>query len=74
MAETNKILGRGPGLSTVPEIPIDSTCVRIGAMRCHSQSLTIKLRHDVPLDEVEDIVSRVDTVDEARSRTPATTA
>ncbi len=59
MAETNKILGRGPGLdATGPEIPIDSICVRVGAMRCHSQSLTIKLTRDLPLDEVEDIVAR----------------
>jgi aspartate-semialdehyde dehydrogenase len=61
MAETNKILGRGPGsghANATPEIPIDSTCVRIGAMRCHSQSLTIKLTKDVPLDEVTDIVAQ----------------
>ncbi len=60
MAETNKILGRGPGFGSDPrhgEIPIDSTCVRIGAMRCHSQSLTIKLKRDVPLGDVEDIVA-----------------
>lgn len=56
MAETNKILGRGPGF-TLPAIPIDSTCVRIGAMRCHSQSLTIKLKRELPLDEIEDIVA-----------------
>lgn len=47
-AETNKILGR----SERP-IPIDGICVRVGAMRCHSQALTIKLKKDVPLDEVE---------------------
>jgi len=47
-AETNKILGR----SERP-IPVDSICVRIGAMRCHSQALTIKLKHDVPLAEIE---------------------
>ncbi|MGI9026348.1 MAG: aspartate-semialdehyde dehydrogenase [Burkholderiaceae bacterium] len=65
MAETNKILGRGPGFAGVATsspatapIPIDSTCVRIGAMRCHSQSLTIKLRRDVPLDELTDIVAQ----------------
>src|SRR4029077_9949372 len=44
-AETNKILGRGNRSA----IPVDSVCVRIGAMRCHSQALTIKLRKDVPL-------------------------
>lgn len=47
--ETNKILG----LQNKP-IPIESTCVRIGAMRCHSQAFTIKLRKDVPLDEIID--------------------
>ena len=52
--ETNKILGRGT--VSAPVIPIDSTCVRIGAMRCHSQSLTIKLRQDVPLDELEAMI------------------
>jgi aspartate-semialdehyde dehydrogenase len=50
-AETNKILGRGPAFG-VPATPIDSLCVRIGAMRCHSQALTIKLKRDVPLDEI----------------------
>src|SRR5690606_11311221 len=53
--ETNKILGRGQGLAK-GEIPIDGLCVRIGAMRCHSQALTIKLRRDVPLDEITDIL------------------
>ena len=54
-AETNKILGRGmEGAS--PIIPIDGLCVRIGAMRCHSQALTIKLKKDVPLDEIEDML------------------
>lgn len=51
-AETNKILGRGEGFGSSP-IPIDGLCVRIGAMRCHSQALTIKLKKDVPLDEIE---------------------
>jgi aspartate-semialdehyde dehydrogenase len=51
-AETNKILGRDEGRS----IPVDSLCVRIGAMRCHSQALTIKLRRNVPLAEVEAIL------------------
>jgi aspartate-semialdehyde dehydrogenase len=54
-AETNKILGRGAGFGLTP-IPIDGLCVRIGAMRCHSQALTIKLTRDVPLDEITDIV------------------
>ena len=57
MAETNKILGRGPGFDEA-SIPIDSTCVRISAMRCHTQSMTIKLKHDVPLDELTDIVAQ----------------
>jgi len=47
-AETNKILGRGGN-----PIPIDGICVRVGAMRCHSQALTVKLTRDVPLDEVQ---------------------
>jgi aspartate-semialdehyde dehydrogenase len=46
-AETNKILG----LDANP-IPVDGLCVRIGAMRCHSQAMTIKLKRDVPLDEI----------------------
>lgn len=55
-AETNKILGRGLGFDQ-PAIPIDGLCVRVGAMRCHSQALTIKLTHDVPLDEIESMIS-----------------
>ena len=54
-AETNKILGRGPGFGT-NATPIDSICVRIGAMRCHSQSLTIKLRRDVALADIEETI------------------
>lgn len=50
-AECNKILGR-PAFRSPGSIPIDGLCVRVGAMRCHSQGLTIKLRRDVPLDEV----------------------
>jgi aspartate-semialdehyde dehydrogenase len=56
-AETNKILGRGDGFDVSP-IHVDGLCVRIGAMRCHSQALTIKLRKDVPLDEVNDIIAK----------------
>ncbi len=52
-AETNKILDR----ETNP-IPIDGLCVRIGAMRCHSQALTIKLTKDVPLDEINDMIAK----------------
>lgn len=54
-AETNKILGRGEAFGTAP-IPIDGLCVRIGAMRSHSQALTIKLKRDVPLDEIHDVL------------------
>ena len=56
-AETNKILGRGEGFGT-KAIPVDGLCVRIGAMRCHSQALTIKLTRDVPLDEISDIIAQ----------------
>lgn len=50
--ETNKILGRSHN-----PIPIDGICVRIGAMRCHSQALTIKLKKDVPLADIEAIIA-----------------
>jgi aspartate-semialdehyde dehydrogenase len=50
-AEANKILGRDED-----PVPIDGICVRVGAMRCHSQALTVKLRRDVPLDEIEQIL------------------
>jgi len=50
--ECNKILGR-----TANQIPIDGLCVRIGAMRCHSQALTIKMTKDVPLDEIHGIIA-----------------
>ena len=49
-AETNKILG------TKEPIPIDGICVRVGAMRCHSQALTIKLKKDLPLDEITRVI------------------
>jgi len=51
-AETNKILGREGN-----PIPIDGLCVRIGAMRCHSQALTIKLNKNVPLDEIHGMLA-----------------
>ncbi|TDR82104.1 aspartate-semialdehyde dehydrogenase [Paludibacterium purpuratum] len=51
-AEANKILGRGDA-----PIVVDGLCVRIGAMRCHSQALTVKLKHDVPLDEIDDMLA-----------------
>ncbi|MCF7985356.1 MAG: aspartate-semialdehyde dehydrogenase [Thiohalocapsa sp.] len=50
--ESNKILGREHD-----PVPIDGICVRIGAMRCHSQGLTIKLRRDVPLDEIAEMIA-----------------
>ncbi|MCO4863436.1 aspartate-semialdehyde dehydrogenase [Cupriavidus sp. WGlv3] len=59
-AETNKILGRGEGFlgaTGATPIAVDGLCVRIGAMRCHSQALTIKLRKDVPLDEIEGMLA-----------------
>jgi aspartate-semialdehyde dehydrogenase len=52
-AETNKILG----LSGEKRIPVDGVCVRVGAMRCHSQALTIKLTKDVPVAEIEGILA-----------------
>ncbi|MGE6790754.1 aspartate semialdehyde dehydrogenase [Pseudomonas guineae] len=52
-AETNKILGRFKN-----PIPVDGLCVRIGAMRCHSQALTIKLNKDVPLSDIEGLISQ----------------
>ncbi|MDO5641226.1 MAG: aspartate-semialdehyde dehydrogenase [Paracoccus sp. (in: a-proteobacteria)] len=60
MAETNKILGLGPdalGGSDAAAIPVDGFCIRIGAMRCHSQALTFKLKRDVPLDEIEAMIA-----------------
>lgn len=55
-AETNKILGRGPAFRT-PATAVESLCVRVGAMRCHSQALTIKLKKEVPLDEISEILA-----------------
>ncbi|WP_029915614.1 aspartate-semialdehyde dehydrogenase [Pelobacter seleniigenes] len=51
IAETNKIL------ATAQQIPIDGICVRVGAMRCHSQALTIKLTKDVPIADIETIIA-----------------
>ena len=51
-AETNKILGQGPSFGT-GITPVDGFCVRIGAMRCHSQALTFKLKKNVPLADIE---------------------
>jgi aspartate-semialdehyde dehydrogenase len=52
-AETNKILGR----NETTAIPVEGICVRIGAMRCHSQAMTIKLKRDLPLVEIERLVA-----------------
>lgn len=54
-AETNRILGRGDGYEKAA-VPVDGLCVRIGAMRSHSQALTIKLRRNIPLDEISEII------------------
>jgi len=66
-AESNKILNSDPA------IPIDGLCVRIGAMRCHSQALTIKLTNDVPISEIEEILRNdnawTDVVENTREAT-----
>lgn len=51
-AETNKLLGRQGN-----PVPVDGVCVRIGAMRCHSQALTIKLKRDIPIADVEALLA-----------------
>ncbi len=56
MAETNKILGQGEGFGSAA-VPVDGFCVRIGAMRCHSQALTFKLKKDVPLADIEAMIA-----------------
>jgi aspartate-semialdehyde dehydrogenase len=56
MAEGNKILGLGPDFGSAM-VPIDSTCIRIGAMRCHSQSLTFKLNKNIPLADIEHLIA-----------------
>lgn len=55
-AETNKILGQGASFGAA-ETPVDGFCVRIGAMRCHSQALTFKLKKDVPLADIEAMIA-----------------
>lgn len=55
-AECNKILGKPP-FRTPGSIPVDGLCVRIGAMRCHSQGFTIKLKKDVPLADIESLIA-----------------
>ena len=55
-AETNKILGQGPGFGSAA-VPVDGYCVRVGAMRCHSQALMFKLKKDVPLADIEALIA-----------------
>ena len=60
-AETNKILSgvsyESDQSSLMPEVPVDGLCVRIGAMRCHSQALTIKLNENLSINEIENLIS-----------------
>ncbi|WP_043812249.1 aspartate-semialdehyde dehydrogenase [Rubrivivax gelatinosus] len=56
MAETNKILGQGEGFGS-PAVPVDGFCVRVGAMRCHSQALTFKLKREVPVADIEAMIA-----------------
>ena len=67
-AETNKIMG-----TSSHEVPVDGICVRVGSMRCHSQAMTIKLKKEVPLDEIEDIIAEsnswVSVIPNERERT-----
>jgi aspartate-semialdehyde dehydrogenase len=56
MAETNKIMGLGEGFGTAA-VPVDGFCVRVGAMRCHSQALTFKLKKDVPVADIEALLA-----------------
>lgn len=55
-AETNKILGQGEQFGSTA-VPVDGFCVRVGAMRCHSQALTFKLKKDVPLADIEAMIA-----------------
>ncbi|MGC4089754.1 MAG: aspartate-semialdehyde dehydrogenase [Polyangiaceae bacterium] len=66
-AETNKILG------TEKPIPVDGICVRVGAMRCHSQGLTIKLKSDVPLEELTNAIARANDWVQVVPNTPEAT-
>ena len=56
MAETNKILGLGDAFGSA-SIPVDGFCVRVGAMRCHSQALTFKLKKNVPSADIEAMIA-----------------
>ena len=55
-AETNKILGQGAGFDR-PAVPVDGFCVRVGAMRCHSQAVTFKLKKNVSVSDIEAMIS-----------------
>jgi aspartate-semialdehyde dehydrogenase len=55
-AETNKILGQGAGFSA-PAVPVDGFCVRVGAMRCHSQAMMFKLKKNVPMEDIEALIA-----------------
>ncbi|MFZ2390861.1 aspartate-semialdehyde dehydrogenase [Rhodoferax sp.] len=55
-AETNKILGQGADFGSI-ETPVDGFCVRVGAMRCHSQALTFKLKKDLPVADIEAMIA-----------------
>ena len=57
MAETNKILGQGEGFAGTTAVPVDGFCVRVGAMRCHSQALTFKLKKNVPVADIEAMIA-----------------
>lgn len=56
MAETNKILGLGPEFDK-QAVPVDGLCIRVGAMRCHSQALTLKLKKEVPVADIEGMIA-----------------
>ncbi|OYY65186.1 MAG: aspartate-semialdehyde dehydrogenase [Burkholderiales bacterium 28-67-8] len=56
-AETNKILGQGDGFGS-PAVPVDGFCVRVGAMRCHSQALLFKLKKNVPIADIEGLIAQ----------------
>ncbi|MCK6428170.1 MAG: aspartate-semialdehyde dehydrogenase [Burkholderiaceae bacterium] len=55
-AEANKILGK-PAMGESGSLIVEGVCVRVGAMRCHSQALTIKLKKDLPLPEIEELIA-----------------
>jgi aspartate-semialdehyde dehydrogenase len=57
MAETNKIMGLGDSFAGTSAVPVDGFCVRVGAMRCHSQALTFKLKKNVPVADIEAMIA-----------------